>query len=159
MSLTRAVIPTVGEIMEFSRPADNPRGGWPNGRVLRARQDRLPQDMDNAEPTDRERRRHERFTCDGYAEVVVFRPELLFRGEVKDISLTGCYIATRARLKLQRYAEIELRFSANGQQLTSLARVMDIRSGQGVGVEFLPGDPRMSKRFRDLIEQLGSPSR
>jgi hypothetical protein len=90
---------------------------------------------------------------------VVFRPELLFRGEVKDISLTGCYIATRARLKLQRYTEIELRFSANGQQLTSLARVMDIHSGQGVGVEFLPGDPRMSKRFRDLIEQFGSPSR
>ena len=84
----------------------------------------------------------------------MFQPELLFRGEVKDISLTGCYIATRARLNLKRFAEIELRFSANGQQLSSLARVMDVRPGRGLGVEFLPGDPRMNKRLRDLIEQL-----
>lgn len=104
--------------------------------------------------TGRERRQHERFVCDGFAEVVVFRPELLFRGEVKDISLTGCYVATRARLNLKRFAEIELRFCANGQQLSSLARVMDVRPGRGLGVEFLPGDPRMNKRFRDLIEQL-----
>src|SRR4051812_2363424 len=101
-----------------------------------------------------DRRRHERFTCDGFAEVVSFHPELLFRGEMKDISLTGCYVATRARLNLKRFAEIELRFSANGQQMSSLARVMDVRPGKGIGLEFLPGDPRMSKRFRDVIEEL-----
>jgi len=101
-----------------------------------------------------ERRRHQRFACDGFAEVVSFRPELLFRGEVKDISLTGCYIATRARLHLKRFTEIELRFSANGQQMSSLARVMVVRPGKGIGVEFLPGDPRMNKRFRELIEEL-----
>jgi len=102
----------------------------------------------------RERRRHERFACDGFAEVVSFHPELLFRGEVKDISAAGCYIATRARLNLKRFTEIELRFSANGQQMSSLARVMDVRPGRGIGLEFLPGDPRMSKRFRDVIEEL-----
>jgi hypothetical protein len=68
--------------------------------------------------------------------VVVFDPELLFRGKVKDISLTGCYVATPARLKLKRFAEIEVRFSANGQYLSSLARVMDVRPGQGVGSNF-----------------------
>jgi PilZ domain len=112
--------------------------------------------MENSEPAGGERRRHERFTCDGFAEVVVFRPELLFRGEVKDISLTGCYISTRARLNLKRFAEIELRFSANGQRLSSLARVIDVRPGKGVGVEFLPGDPRMNKSFRELIRLLKS---
>jgi hypothetical protein len=101
-----------------------------------------------------ERRRHERFTCDGFAEVVASSPELLFRGEVKDVSLTGCYIATRARLKLRRFAEIEVRFSANGRQLSSRARVMDVRPGNGLGVEFLPGDPRMKERFHELIEHL-----
>jgi hypothetical protein len=55
---------------------------------------------------------------------------------------------------MKRFAEIELRFSANGQHLSSLARVMDVRPGKGVGVEFLPGDPRMSKRFHDLMERL-----
>lgn len=110
--------------------------------------------MDEPGPSGKERRQHERFVCDGMAEVVVFEPELLFRGEVKDISLTGCYVATRARLNLKRYAEIELHFCANGQQLTSLARVMDVRPGRGIGVEFLPLDRNMNKRFRDLIEQL-----
>jgi hypothetical protein len=107
-----------------------------------------------------ERRRHQRFLCEGRAEVVAFSPKLLFRGEVRDISLTGCYIATRAHLKLRRLAEIEIRFSANGHHVTSLARVMAVRPGKGVGVEFLPGDPRMNKRFRDLLERLrkaGSP--
>ena len=112
------------------------------------------QRMDNPESTGRDRRRHERFEFDGFAEVVSFHPELLFRGAVRDISLTGCYVETRARLNLKRFAEIELRFSANGHQLSSLARVMDVRPGKGIGVEFLPGDPRMSKRFRDLIEEL-----
>jgi hypothetical protein len=101
--------------------------------------------------TGSERRRHARFACDGRAEVVVFRPDLLFRGEIKDISLTGCYIATRARLNLKRFAEIELRFSANGQHLSSLAR-----PGKGVGIEFLPGDPRMDQHFHELLERLSA---
>jgi hypothetical protein len=111
--------------------------------------------MENGEPTNgRDRRRHQRFACEGSAEVVVFSPELLFRGEVTDISLTGCFVATRARLRMKRFAEIELHFSANGQHHSSLARVMVVRPGKGVGVEFLPGDPRMSKRFHDLMERL-----
>lgn len=111
--------------------------------------------MDGSESaTGRDRRRHQRFECDGFAEVVGFHPEVLFRGEVKDISLTGCYVATRAHVRLKRFAEIELHFSANGHHLTSLARVMDVRPGKGVGVEFLPGDPRMDERFHQLIGRL-----
>jgi hypothetical protein len=110
--------------------------------------------MENPETSGKDRRRHERFTFDGFAEVVSFHPELLFRGAVRDISLTGCYVETRARLNLKRFAEVEVRFSANGHQLSSLARVMDIRPGKGIGVEFLPGDSMMSKRFRDLIGEL-----
>ena len=87
---------------------------------------------------------------------MVFRPELFFRGEVKDISRTGCYIATRARLNLKRSAEIELRFSVNGQHLSSLARVMEVRPGKGVGIEFLPGDPRMDEQFHELLERLSA---
>ncbi len=106
------------------------------------------------EAEERDRRRHERYACDGFAEVVAFRPELLFRGEVKDISQTGCYITTRARLNLKRFAEIELRFSANGQYLSCLARVMDVRQGRGVGIEFVPGDPRIDEQIQELMEQL-----
>jgi hypothetical protein len=138
-------------VKDYGQSADNRK------RVDRSKRQtvaRSGSSMEDPGPSERDRRRHERFVCDGMAEVVVFQPELLFRGEVKDISLTGCYVATRARLNLKRFAEIELRFCANGQQLSSLARVMDVRPGRGLGVEFLPGDPRMNKRFRDLIEQL-----
>lgn len=110
----------------------------------------------NDESTQRERRRHERFACDGFAEVVSFPPELLFRGAVKDISLTGCYVETRARLNLKRNAEIEVRFTAHGEQLSSLARVKEVRPGKGVGIEFVPGDPMMSARFQRLIEDLAA---
>jgi PilZ domain len=115
--------------------------------------------MESSENAGRDRRRHERFEFDGSAEVISFHPESLFRGAVRDISLTGCYVETRARLNLKRFAEVELRFSANGHQLTALARVMDVRPGKGIGVEFVPGDPRMNKRFRDLIEELKARSR
>ena len=115
--------------------------------------------MESSHSDGRDRRRYERFEFDGFAEVISFHPEVLFRGAVKDISLTGCYVETRARLNLKRFAEIELRFSANGQQLSALARVMDVRPGKGIGVEFIPGDPRMNKRFRDLIEELKARSR
>lgn len=115
--------------------------------------------METQEPvTGKERRRHERFACDGLAEVVVFDSEVLFRGEIRDISLTGCYIATRAQLNLKRFAEVELRFSANGQRLSSLARVMDVRPGKGVGIEFVSGDPRMDQRFHQLLERLRGPA-
>jgi hypothetical protein len=110
--------------------------------------------MENHEASGSNRRRHERFVCNNLAEVVVSDPELLFRGEVKDISVSGCYVATRARLALKRFAEVELRFSANGQQMTSLARVVEVRPGRGLGVEFLPRDPKMSKRFQDFLEHL-----
>ena len=95
--------------------------------------------MESSDSDGRDRRRYERFEFDGFAEVISFHPEVLFRGAVKDISLTGCYVETRARLNLKRFAEIELRFSANGQQLSALARVMDVRPGKGIGVEFIPG--------------------
>jgi len=112
-------------------------------------------DMENHEPaTEKERRRHDRLACDGLAEVVVFHSDMLFRGEIRDISVTGCYIATRAQLNLKRFAEVELRFSANGQRLSSLARVMAVRPGKGVGIEFVAGDPRMDKRFHQLLERL-----
>jgi hypothetical protein len=81
-----------------------------------------------------------RFECDGLAEVVVFDSEFLFRGEVRDISLNGCYIETRARLNLKRFAEVELRFTVDGAQLCSIAKVIEIRPGKGVGIAFQSGD-------------------
>lgn len=107
-----------------------------------------------AEPQGAERRRHTRFPCEGHAEVVCRQPSLLFRGRVRDISMTGCFIETAARLRLERLTEVQVRFTASGQQVSSAARVMDIRFGKGVGFEFLPGDNTMQHSILKLIESL-----
>ena len=107
-----------------------------------------------AAPQGAERRRHKRFPCEGYAEVVCCHPAVLFRGRIRDISLTGCFIETAARLQLQRMTKVEVRFTASGRHISSPARIMDVRPGRGAGFEFLPGDGGMQERFLKLLESL-----
>jgi hypothetical protein len=33
---------------------------------------------------------------------------------------------------------------------------MEVRPGKGVGIEFLPGDPRMDRQFHELLERLSA---
>ncbi|HUY94470.1 MAG TPA: PilZ domain-containing protein [Terracidiphilus sp.] len=105
-----------------------------------------------------ERRRHRRFPCDGAAEVVVFRPESLIRGRVRDISRSGCFIETRAPLKMARMTEVELRFMANGNRMVALAHLMDVQPGRGAGFQFLTADPRLDAGFERWIEDLNAAS-
>lgn len=108
----------------------------------------------NATSQGADRRRHRRFPCEGYAEVVCRYPTVLFRGRIRDISLTGCFIETAVRVRLDRLTEVELRFTALGRHVSSVARVMDIRPGKGAGFEFLPGNRGMQEAFVKLIESL-----
>lgn len=105
-------------------------------------------------PQGAERRRHRRFPCEGYAEVVCCQPTYLFRGRIRDISLTGCFIETSARLTLERMTEVEVRFTAAGRHISFFARLMDIRPGKGAGFEFLPGDRGMQEAFLKLLQTL-----
>jgi hypothetical protein len=90
--------------------------------------------------------------------VLVFHHKLLFRGRVRDISRAGCFIETGARLNIDRFAEVELQFTAQGVHVRSLARVMDVRPGKGAGFEFLPGDPRLANSLATLIDFLNRDS-
>jgi len=49
----------------------------------------------------------------------------------KDVSQSGCFIETRAHLKMPRSAEVEIRFTLGGLKQSVLARVMDVRPGKG----------------------------
>src|SRR5258708_1502954 len=102
----------------------------------------------------RERRRHKRFPCDGFAEGVAFRSKALFRGRLKDISQSGCFVETRAHLNLPRLAEVEVRFTAFGLKVKVLAKVMNLRPGKGAGFSFLSEDPRLDQAFHSMIERL-----
>jgi len=101
-----------------------------------------------------ERRGAERFDCDGTAEVVVPTAGFLFRGEIRDISLSGCYIETRARLDLKRRADVEVRFTLAGCSFSVFARVMRVQRGKGAGFQFLFDDPKLERRLLDLIQRL-----
>jgi hypothetical protein len=101
-----------------------------------------------------ERRRSRRFPCKGDAEGLFHQPDILFRGEVRDMSLTGCLVLTRAQLRVQVLAHVELRFLVNNNHYRTLARVIDIRKGQGVGMEFMHPDAQTKASFLGLIQTL-----
>jgi hypothetical protein len=101
-----------------------------------------------------ERRRCPRYSCHGSAEAMVLFPEFLFRGEILDISLKGCFLKTKSHAPMDRYSRVDLRFSVNGNQYRTLARVMGVRSGNGVGVEFYFDSQRAEAAFRDLVRSL-----
>jgi len=111
-----------------------------------------------AEPQGRERRKHERLDCDGFAEVVIDGASLMFRGRIKDLSPTGCYIQTPARLRLDVGAAAELVFTVNDRTFKAVAEVRVIRPGVGVGFEilFLVAESRAPSDLMALIQKLES---
>jgi len=106
--------------------------------------------------TGRERRKHERAVCDGFAEVVIDGASLMFRGRIKDLSPTGCYIETRARLRLDVGTAAELCFNVNDRAFKAVAEVRVIRPGVGVGFEilFLVAESREPSDLLALIQKL-----
>jgi hypothetical protein len=114
-------------------------------------------------PSGRERRKHERSECDGFAEVVIDGASLMFRGRIRDISPTGCYIETRARLRLETGIAAELSFTINERAFKAVAEVRVVRPGVGVGFEilFLAAESRAPSDLLALIQKLeahiGSP--
>jgi hypothetical protein len=101
-----------------------------------------------------ERRIATRHACDGFAEVVVPYSGFLFRGEIADLSEFGCYVKTRARLNMRRSAEVELRFTVNGEHFSVLARAAVVKIGAGAGFEFSEIEPSMHKNLLQLIDEL-----
>ena len=85
----------------------------------------------------KELRRYHRYLCDGFAEVIVLHPECLFRGEIRNVSQTGCFIVTKARIRLDPSAEAEIRFKLNNREFKTHARVMNVRPGDGIGFQFV----------------------
>jgi hypothetical protein len=106
----------------------------------------------------RERRKHERAECDGFAEVVIDGASLMFRGRIKDLSPTGCYIETRARLRLNVGTAAELCFTVNERAFKAVAETRVIRPGSGVGFEilFLVAESREPSDLLALIQKLES---
>lgn len=101
-----------------------------------------------------ERRRSRRIPCKGSAEGLSLQPNFMFRGEILDISLTGCFVSTKARLPLSAGTEVELRFRVEGRNFRLYAHVSHFRAGQGAGLEFFFEDEKSKDSHRALIATL-----
>jgi PilZ domain len=102
----------------------------------------------------RERRRHERYSVRGDAEVMVSDGTLLFRGNTADISLSGCFIETRARLMLEPGTPVEMVFRAGHLTLRVSATVRAVRPGVGAGFLFGAMSAYMQAGLEGLIAQM-----
>lgn len=100
-----------------------------------------------------ERRLQRRFACDGFAEVFAFETGFLFRGTIRDISQTGCYITTHFALKLEPLTEVDVLLILKNHEYRIPALVRNVRPGKGVGFEFLYDDPRVEASFEALLQQ------
>jgi hypothetical protein len=82
----------------------------------------------------------------------------MFRGRIKDLSPTGCYIETRARLRLNVGTAAELCFTVNERAFKAVAETRVIRPGSGVGFEilFLVAESREPSDLLALIQKLES---
>lgn len=101
-----------------------------------------------------ERRRNPRYACVGFVEVVVNEAEFLFRGEIRDISSTGCYVSTNARQRMKRGQYVDVYFHIENDQVKCQARIIDLRPGKGVGLEFTELTERARRTIRSLIRRL-----
>jgi hypothetical protein len=105
----------------------------------------------------RERRKQQRFACTGPAEVLELESRCFYRGEIKDLSLTGCYVTTGdAELELDPRADVQLCLYVNGDPLETPARVIMVRPDSGAAFQFLPIEPEMRAALLMLINKLSA---
>lgn len=109
---------------------------------------------DGVAPNGLERRRCPRYGCEGQAEVVVNPPYTLIRGELRDIGLNGCFVATRANMRSEWKDEANLRFHMGDHEYSTNAKVANIRPGEGIGLEFHFTNGLTREVARAMIEKL-----
>jgi hypothetical protein len=105
-----------------------------------------------------ERRRSRRYPCRGFVEVVNSSSHMLFRGEVQNLSKTGCFVVTKACLRLEPMHIVDLRMSVKNISYSIHAKVVYVRLGEGLGLEFLPPDPVSEERLNKLLQILAEAS-
>ena len=100
-----------------------------------------------------ERREHSRYALDAWTEVMVRDGTLLFRGRVLDISLGGCYVETKARLRLAPGTSVEMIFRVESLVFRCEAASRMVRT-RGAGFLFASLGPKMQRELQALIGKL-----
>jgi hypothetical protein len=110
--------------------------------------------VESAPPTGTERRRTPRFPCEGSAEVMVLGGALRFTGQVRNLSATGCYVATDVVFTLERGTQVEIVMVVDRERFRVAAGVRSSHKVKGVGLEFMNVSARCARFINDLIGEL-----
>jgi hypothetical protein len=102
-------------------------------------------------PDGDDRQASSRFKCEERAEIIVFPSGFLCRGEITSLGLNGCFISTKAPLKLQPANLVALRFTIGTHPMRLEATVAHFSPGEGVDLEF---EPDMAKSVRVKLNTL-----
>lgn len=100
-----------------------------------------------------ERRRHRRYPCNGLANVLLVNGAVLIKGQLLDLSMSGCYIRTSTPLNLEQGTFVEMVLAVNGLNFRVPATVMGTRANSGAGLGFLRLNPRIQKEMEALMKE------
>ncbi|MHB1022349.1 MAG: PilZ domain-containing protein [Acidobacteriaceae bacterium] len=110
--------------------------------------------IDKSKGERADRRRHRRYPCNGLANVLVVNGAVIIKGQLLDLSLSGCYIRTKAPLALEQGTYVEMVLAVNGLNFRVPATVTSIRENSGAGIGFLRLNPRMQREMDELMKEL-----
>lgn len=105
-----------------------------------------------------ERRRHPRYPCDLTVDVQASGEADVYRGQLADICLGGCYVTMVDPLPAG--VNVLVHFKASDQQAALLGRTVTCLPGSGMGIEFTAAtdsegsDGESAELLRALIEFL-----
>jgi hypothetical protein len=103
-----------------------------------------------------ERRREERYAVQWDAEIFIPERTAMFRGQVVNISTSGCYVRTVAWVRVPPSTEVELVFSMDGRMTRVRAEARFAQSRTGVGLRFLPLEEEVRRRLDAAIAKFQS---
>jgi len=107
-----------------------------------------------AQPRPKERRRTPRFPCEGTGEVIILGGALRFAGQVRDLSATGCCLATEAIFTLERGTQVEVVMVVDKIHFRVAGGVRSKDKSRGIGFEFMNVSERCVQHIRELIAEL-----
>ena len=105
-----------------------------------------------------ERRAGRRHPVDTSATIYLIKVGSRMRGQILDLSLSGCRIRTDNRFPVGIYTRVETEFRLHGQAVLLGGVVQAVHDRQQVGIRFLDVSQRKRDQLVELIEELGEAS-
>lgn len=100
-----------------------------------------------------DKRKSERFECDGVAEISLPHAGLRISGRIADLSISGCFIEASS-INLERGTQVEVMFHANRLSFRIGGNIAVLRPRVGVGIAFLHPSDRILRQIRELVAEL-----